>query len=590
VLRDAATERWLRFSDPVEIVSVNRIDDVVDALSAVEARVAAENLYAAGFVSYEAAPAFDRALEAGRGDVAPLLWFGLFRNADEVPAPESVDPSPALDWAPDVSRTEFNDALQRIKTHIADGDTYQVNYTFRLRAAFDRTPWRLFCELVHAQDAAYAVYIDTGALALCSVSPELFFQVDGDILSSRPMKGTAPRGRSAAEDVERAEWLHASEKNRAENVMIVDMIRNDIGRVADVGSVRVTDLFRVEQYPTLWQMTSTVTGRTRSSVAAIMTALFPCASITGAPKARTTGIIRAIEAAPRGIYTGAIGFIAPGRRAQFSVAIRTVVVNPAAGTAEYGVGAGVTWESDAADEYDECLTKARVLTERRPSFELLETLRWTRRDGYRFLDEHINRACASADYFGFRPANNQHRELIELTPDVNVAAGAIRALLSQSAGEFPTDDMIVRLLIDKRGTPRVESRPFVARAEPVTLRMATSPVNSQDVFLFHKTTNRAVYERASTDHPDADDVVLWNERGEVTETCIANLIVDIDGELVTPPLSCGLLPGIGRADLIARGDVHERVVTVDELARARAIWVVNSVRGRQRARLVGAPS
>ncbi len=557
----------------MSVVATHQLDEVAPLLAVIEERVNGEHLHAAGFISYDAAPAFDRALAARRGSRAPLLWFGLFREPVVIAVPELLAPSAPLDWTSDTSRAAFDEAIRRIKVHIVDGDTYQVNYTFRLRADIERDPWDLFRELVHAQDAAYAAFIDTGDLSICSVSPELFFALDGVTVTSRPMKGTAPRGRSADEDRAQAQWLSTSEKNRSENVMIVDMIRNDIGRVAEVGTVGVSDLFHVERYPTLWQMTSTVTGQTRASVADIMTALFPCASITGAPKARTTGIIAELETTPRGVYTGAIGFIAPGRRAQFNVAIRTVVVDTTTGTAEYGVGGGVTWESEAGDEYDECLTKARVLTERRPEFELLETIRWTRTGGYHFLDAHLDRMRASAEYFGSAVSDTQYR-----------------TLLGRSDGGFTADDMIVRLLIDRHGAARVEFTPFVARREPIRLVLAASPVDSSDVFLFHKTTNRTVYDRARIEQPGADDVVLWNERGEVTETCIANIVVDINGALVTPPVSCGLLPGIGRGALVASGEVRERVISVDELARATQIWVVNSVRGRQRATLVGAPS
>ena len=573
VLREAAENRWLRFADPLAIVAVTAIDEVLPALRQVEARVNADGLYAAGFISYDAAPAFDRALMAKRDDQTPLLWFGLFHEPNVVAPPAALTPSAPLAWAPGISRTDFDAAIAAIKAHIADGDSYQVNYTFRLRAVLDRTPWDLFGELVQAQDAAYPAFIDTGAIAICSVSPELFFTLDGRTLTSRPMKGTARRGRFPEEDAARAEWLRTSEKNRAENVMIVDMVRNDIGRVAEVGTVTAAELFTVQRYPTLWQMTSTVTGTTGAGVADIMAALFPCASITGAPKARTTEIIAAVETTPRGVYTGAIGFMAPHRRAQFSVAIRTVVIRTAAHTAEYGVGGGITWESEAGDEYDECLTKARVLTERRPPFQLLETLRWSPDEGYVLLDRHLDRLRASAHYFGM-PFDET----------------GIRARLTHSAAGFDAAPLIVRLLVDRDGTVRCESAPFVALREPVRLMLAPSPVDAADMLLFHKTTHRATYDRARLACPGADDVVLWNTRGEITETCIANLVVDIGGTLVTPPLACGLLPGTYRADALARGDVCERVITVDELKGAAAIYVVNSVRGRLGATLVGAPS
>lgn len=570
-LLDQHTGRWLEFTEPVSVLSAHEMDDVIATLRAVEALVERDGLWAAGFVSYDAAPAFDSALRAQPGTAVPLVWFGLFREPATVDMPPPIAPATPIAWTPTVTRDEYDAAIAAIKSHIADGDTYQVNYTFRLNGTIAVSGWDLFRELVHAQASGYAAFIDTGAHTICSVSPELFFAVDGRTLTSRPMKGTARRGRFSTEDEAQAAWLQASEKNRAENVMIVDMIRNDIGRVADVGSVAATDLFRAERYPTLWQMTSTVKGQTGASITDIMRALFPCASITGAPKARTTAIISALETTPRGLYTGAVGFIAPNRRAQFNVAIRTVTIDNATGIGEYGVGGGVTWESNAVDEYDECLTKARVLTERQPPFELLETLRWTPL-GFSDADAHIDRMSSSARYFG-----------------IHFDRGSVRAALMHAATSFQGDDLIARLCVDHRGVARVETRPFVARHSPVRLTLSPFAVDSTDVFLFHKTTHRAVYESAQRACPDADDVLLWNERGEITESCISNVVISLDGLLVTPPVTCGLLAGTRRSIRIGAGDVHERVLTIDDVLRAEEIWLINSVRGDERAVLVPGP-
>lgn len=569
ILRDAATREWCRFTNPVTVVVAYALEDVQPALAAIEDRVNHDGLHAAGFISYEAAPAFDPALKAQAAGKVPLLWFGLYEREERFVGFEGFVEFVEFgerEWEPSVTRDEYDAAFTRIREHIADGDSYQVNFTFRLRARLDAAPLAVFASLVRAQDTGYAAFIDTGPLAICSVSPELFFSLDGRTLTCRPMKGTAPRGRFVGEDLARAEWLHHSEKNRAENVMIVDMIRNDIGHVADVGSVEATQLFDVEPLPTAWQMTSTVTGQTDASVAEIVAALFPCASITGAPKARTAAIIAALESAPRGVYTGAIGMIHAGRRAQFSVAIRTVVIDTATGDAEYGVGGGVTWESDAAGEYAECLTKARVVTDRRPDFALLETIRWDMEAGYALLDRHLHRLAASAGYFA-RPL------------DID----AVRATLTRMAGAFTDAPQIVRLLVDADGEIRCESSPLVATSEPVQLALAPLPVDAADIFLFHKTTHRVVYDRARSLRPDADDVVLWNEQGEITETTIANLLVEIDGEWCTPPITCGLLAGTYRAMLIDTGQVRERVITYEELLRSPRIQVVNSVRGARPA-------
>ena len=410
VLQDGQRRRWLSFGEPIRVLKAELTDQVFAALHEAEQAVEAEGLYAAGFVAYEAAPGFDPALKVREQPDLPLLWLGLF------PAPEvwSDLPVTALahtlgTWEPAIDRATYRQAIAAIKEQIAAGYTYQINYTFPLGAAFSGEPWPLFTQLALAQRGRYAAYVDTGRHVVCSASPELFFQKADGVLTSRPMKGTAPRGRTFTEDEAQRAWLFASEKNRAENVMIVDMIRNDMGRIAEVGSVRVPALFEVERYPTVLQMTSTVTSRTNASVADVFKALFPCASITGAPKVSAMGIIADLEPAARGVYTGAIGYLAPGGRAQFNVAIRTVVVDRQTGRATYGVGSGVVWDSDADEEYDECLLKARVLGVQRPDFELLETMLWRPETGVFLLDRHLERLAGSAEYFGMAVDLGEYR-------------------------------------------------------------------------------------------------------------------------------------------------------------------------------------
>jgi para-aminobenzoate synthetase/4-amino-4-deoxychorismate lyase len=568
IVRDGRTLEWLHFADPVEIVEAHRVGDVVPALRAIETRVAADGLHAAGFLSYEAAPAFDRALAVRTGDDFPLLWFGLYRATRRLARPTrgSADASTrgvgAVTWTPTVSREAYDQAVDRVAAHLADGDTYQVNYSFRLRAAWRDDPWGLFERLVDAQDPTYGAWLDTGRFAIASASPELFFAREGRQVTCQPMKGTARRGRFPAEDRAMGEALRTSEKNRAENVMIVDMIRNDLGRVAEIGSVEATRLFAVDRYRTLWQMTSTVTAGTEASVTEIMTALFPCASITGAPKVRTCEIIAALETTPRRIYTGSIGLIEPNGRAQFNVAIRTALIDHRSGAAEYGVGGGIVWDSRPADEYAECLLKARVLTARRDDFSLLETMRWTPGDGYALLDGHLARLRDSADYF-----------------DVTADIGAVRDRLVELAATFDATPRVVRLLLAPDGAVTLTDSPVVESPTPVRLSLARGPVDSNDVFLFHKTTRRGVYESARAARPDADDVLLWNERGEITETTIANVVVEMDGLWWTPPITCGLLAGTYRAALLDEGRIRERVIPVARLRQATKVAVINSVRG-----------
>lgn len=361
-LYDPHRTAWMNFRRPAVVIRTRELGAVRPALREVERAVDAHGYTAAGFIAYEAAPAFDPALSVrGRPDV-PLVWFGLFDNAEVVPELSVPDRDERpVHWAPSIDWPTYRRAIEDVQAHIARGDTYQVNYTMRLRADFDGNPWTFFRSLVSGQNAPYAAYVETDRHALCSASPELFFEMDGARLRSKPMKGTAPRGDTPSEDRLNAEWLQQSVKNRAENAMIVDMIRNDMGKIARTASVRVPYLFEIEPYPTVLQMTSTVESHSDASFEATLEALFPCASITGAPKARTMEIIAGMEADPRGAYTGAIGYLAPGRRAQFNVAIRTPVVDLGDGRAEYGVGGGIVWDSDPCEEYEECQIKARVL-------------------------------------------------------------------------------------------------------------------------------------------------------------------------------------------------------------------------------------
>ncbi len=573
VLRDDGAACWRRFAAPREIVRAAGLADVAPALRRIDAAVRADGCWAAGFVSYEAAPAFDPALAVKPDPGFPLLWFGLYEQPETVAPPVCgpADVPPALEWQPTVSAAGHCRAVGRIRRHIHDGDTYQVNYTYRLRAPFAADPWSAFARLAAAQETPYAAYIDTGDWVLASASPELFFTLDGQVVTSKPMKGTATRGMTLEEDCRQAEALRNSEKDQAENVMIVDMVRNDLGRVAQPGSVHVPRLFDVERYPTIWQMTSTVEARTTAGLAELFGALFPPASITGAPKVETMRIIAGLETEPRRVYTGAIGFVAPGPRMQFNVAIRTLVLDRRRGTAEYGIGSGIVWDSDPAREWEECRTKARVLTDAMPDFRLLETLRWTPGERFALLERHCRRLASSAEYFGFC-----------------VDMARVRGELERAALGWRAEPRRVRLTVSKDGEPVVESAPLPA-PPTVRPRVAVSrvPVDAADRFLYHKTTRRRVYEEARAAHPGADDVLLVNGRGELTESTIANLAVEIDGKLCTPPVRCGLLAGTLRAEMIERGELVERVIMPADLAGGARVYLMNSVRGMWEVEVVG---
>jgi len=536
-------------------------------------------------VTYEAAPGLHPPLRVHarppEGPFAdlPLAWFAMFEGREEtiLPEPPPDAPPPSDAWTPTMSRADYDGAIDRIHEHIADGDTYQVNFTLALRAHVDGEPRGLYRDLAYAQRGAYAAYLDTGRHRVLSASPELFFRIDRDHIVSKPMKGTAPRGRWLEEDEAIRARLAGSVKDRAENAMIVDLLRNDIGRVARSGSVRWSDVFAVERYETVWQLTSTVEADLQpdATLADVFTALFPCGSVTGAPKVSTMRIIADLERDARGVYCGTVGYLAPGGatgpRARFNVAIRTVVHDATTGAATYGVGGGITWDSRAAAEYDETVAKAQVLTARRPAVRLLETLHHDPVDGYRRLAEHLTRLRSSAAYLGMR---------LDLE--------AVEDALDREAGRFPERAARVRLVVDARGRVEIGSAPLAETPEPVRLAIDRDhPVDPADPMLFHKTTARERYEAAAERFPDADDVVLVNAGGRVTETTRANVAVHSPAGWITPPLADGVLPGCERAALLADGTLREASIGIEEFERAEEIAFLNSVRGWKRAVLTG---
>jgi para-aminobenzoate synthetase / 4-amino-4-deoxychorismate lyase len=560
--------RSFRFTGARGVLTATRIAEVVPLLRRVDAAAAA-GMHAVGFVAYEAAAAFDPALRTRPPDPRlPLARFHLFRSrADASPPAVEGDATLPGPWTPDLDERAYADRVAVVREHLAAGDSYQVNLTLRLRAPFGGDPAALYARICAGQRSSFCALLpleDGGAIV--SASPELFFRRRDREIVLRPMKGTRPRGRWAAEDLALARDLAGSPKDRAENLMIVDLLRNDVGRVAETGSVVVEDPFRVERFETVHQMTSTIRARLRPGVGTpeVFAALFPCGSVTGAPKVRTTGIIEALETGPRGVYCGAIGFVSPGESA-FSVAIRTLLVRD--DTAELGVGSGVTWDSAAADEYRECLAKAAFVRRAPPAFRLLETIAWRADGGWTRLDEHLLRMEGSAGYFGFAFRREDAEDALRRA----VAAGG-------------TGPLAVRLTLAYDGAAEALARALPPRRGPVRVAVACGdPVDSADPMLYHKTTERSGYERRLAAYPGADDVLLVNERGELTESTIANLVLRIDGELWTPPLGAGLLPGVLRAELLHAGRVWERTLRPADLAGAGEVWLVGSVRGWRRA-------
>ncbi len=562
LLRFGINREWLRFTEPQETVTAWELAEVVPALERAEAAAHAGN-WVVGLLSYDAGPAFDPAVESQRDDDTPLLSFGVFRDAAATRGPIDA-PFEVGDWFADQTEETYSTAIAAVRELIASGDTYQVNYTVRRHATFWGSAEGLFAALVRAQNAKHDAFLHFGTHALCSASPELFFirddRPDGPLFWSRPMKGTRPRHFDPIRDQEIVDDLTSSLKDRAENVMIVDMVRNDLGRIANVGSVNVSTLLQVEHYPTVHTMTSTVEAKSDASLVEAMRALYPVASITGAPKYRTTQIISELEQSPRGAYCGSAFVLSPEGRWEFNVVIRSVWLDLEAGRGTYGVGGGIVWDSEAGNEWEEAEHKSRVLTRAGKPLQLLETMAWTPDGGVSLRQRHINRLLSAGDHF-----------------EIDVDMDAVMDLLNTVRSDTP---LKLRLLVDAAGAPTLEVGPLPSDDGLTrTLPIDTEPIDPYDEFLVFKTTTRNRYDEALDRFPNAPDVILWNRRGELTETCIANIVLELDGELVTPHNDSGLLPGTLREELLDRGQIHERVLTVDDLRAADRVFTINSVRG-----------
>lgn len=493
---------------------------------------------------------------------------------------------------PNLGEDDYLDKIRRIKSYIESGDTYQVNYTLKLLFDFTGDPSALYKTLRNNQSVSYGAYLKFGDQIIQSFSPELFFRKTGDTCTVRPMKGTSARGKTFAEDHRQADILQKDIKNRSENVMIVDLLRNDLGRICKMGQVDMVSLFDIETYQTLHQMTSTIKGNLLPNIGLmdLFKAIFPCGSVTGAPKIRTMEIINELELLPRGAYTGAIGFIAPSRDMEFNVPIRTVVLNKNKG--EMGIGSGIVHESDPAGEWQECLLKGRFLTDPTPEFQLIETILWAPESGFFLVELHLQRLAQSAAYFRF-PINRQSilaamteqaslwaGQKIDLdtnTPLTEQTAQRVRVLLHRD-GHFSISatpcGMPENLGLPVQNKYRPEGHQKANLSEAIT--------DSASPYLFHKTTKRELYDSELRRAREGGfcEVFFTNERGEVTEGAISNIVVQTGEHYFTPPVSCGLLPGIMRTHLLETSpQVKEKILTLKDLEEADHVYMANSVRG-----------
>jgi len=556
-----------QFSHPLHLLCANQLSEVLPLLQAVS-DYGAQGLWCVGYVRYEAAPAFDSACQVyPHTDGLPLAWFGVYQQALP-PGPPSTEPSPPLSWQAGQTREAFDTSIHTIHQAIRSGDVYQVNYTSPLQAHLppetkEATMRAWFDALRRAQPDAYAAHIDTDQEIVLSVSPELFFDWRGDQLLMRPMKGTARRGKDAQDDASRADALRASPKEQAENVMIVDLVRNDISRIALPHSVQVPRLFQLQGLPTVWQMTSDVQAQTRpgTSLVDVFKALFPCGSITGAPKLQAMRLIRQLEPQARGLYCGAIGVVRPGGHATFNVAIRTISARK--GVAQCGIGSGITADASAQGEWDEWRAKRGFLERTSQEFELLETLALDSGQ-YRHLDLHLQRMQAAAQHFAY-----------------DWDALAVKAALTQLAAHYPQGLHRVRLRSNAQGQVNAQAFALQDVTKSVQLRLAKSPMEeAHSEFVRFKTTRRAHYDAFAPTDPVDFDTLLFNADGQLTECTRGNIALLIDGQWLTPTVDCGLLAGVGRSVALEEGWLREAVLSVDQdLQRAQALRFINSLRG-----------
>ena len=554
----ALGERYT-FTQPIKELKTRDLSEVADLLVQVES-YQEQGYYVVGYVSYEAAPAFEEKLAVHKLPLLGeyLLYFTVHDRVETSPIPltyEEVDlPSK---WKEETSAENYEKAIAQIHHHLRQGDTYQVNYTVQLKQDLSANPFAIYNRMVVEQEAGYNAYVEHDEMAVISMSPELFFEQNDRELTTRPMKGTTQRGVTDQEDLAQATWLEQDPKNRSENMMIVDLLRNDMNRISEVGSERVERLCQVEQYSTVWQMTSTIKSQLREDVdlVAIFRSLFPCGSITGAPKIATMEIIKDLEPQPRGVYCGTIGILLPNGRRIFNVAIRTIQLHQ--GKAIYGVGGGITWDSTWESEYREVHQKAAVLYRKQARFQLITTGRISQKQ-LLFEDQHLERLTKASRYFAYPFDPEELRQKIE----------------EECQACDSHQDSRLRITLSKSGEMKL-SRQILTPLSPsfCKAKLCLQEADLNQSFTYFKTTHRPHLSLGE------QEKIYHNKSGELLETSIGNLVLKINGKLYTPPISQGILPGIYRQHLLETGQVEEKVLTVPDLDQAETIYGCNAVRG-----------
>ena len=553
------------FSELLEIVRCKDYQDIEDSLVYIEKMVSL-GYFAAGFVAYEAAKAFDPKFFVNQNEISDYLWFGIYKKV-EIADIESFCTDKKSGWNPDwkfpFSYKDYEKKIEFIKNKIKLGDIYQLNLTFLMSCFVQEPAFDIFVRHFAGLDSPYCGFVETDEFAVISSSPELFFSLDKDILTSKPMKGTIKRGINCKEDEINKKILSNSIKDQAENIMILDMMRNDFSKISEKLSVKADNIFEIEKYSRVFQMTSTVKCKTKASITEIFKALFPCASITGAPKFKAMEYINELENSQRGVYTGAMGYLMPGRKSVFNVAIRTLYINKKKKLGFYGTGGGIVWDSKAKEEYDECMNKALVVSEPEPDFMLLETMLYIPDSGFYLEKYHVKRILESAKYFSFEFNLDKFSDFLK---------------------NFKSDKFLkVRVLAGKNRQLSFES--FELLDNPLEKKikwkvcLSNENISSKNRFIYHKTTNRKIYEDTLSKYKKYNDVILVNERNEITESCYSNIVIQKNGCLYTPHSSSGLLPGTMRQFLIDEKKLKEKIILKNELKDCEKIFLINSVRG-----------
>ncbi len=583
-LTDKTNQKSFLFTDPVDILTTNKTLEVSKILKTIEK--ARRKYYLAGFLSYELASFVEPSIGENNLCGFPLLWFGVYKK------PSIIENTSKLNYRnkefsyftsehkPNITDVQYLERIKKIKDYIRKGQTYQINFTYKNKFKFFGNALDFYLNVRKRQPTSYSAFINFGDSSILCFSPELFFKKTGDYIYTRPMKGTIEKGKNRLQQKHNISFLKKSKKDKSENIMIVDLIRNDLGRIALNETVKTYDLFRVERYRSILQMTSSIRARLNKDISflQLVKSIFPSGSVTGAPKVSSMRFIKSLENEPRKIYTGSIGFITPKNNSCFNVAIRTVLIDKKENNAEVGIGSGIVYDSNPKRELKECRLKAKFLTDIvQPEFKLIETIFFSQKDGYYLLKYHLNRLSKSAKFFSYFFDRHNIRKKLD---DFASRIGSKEDLFK------------VRLLLSKQGNVSLEDYKIKISNKPRYVRISTDRIDKDNIFVYHKTTNRSFYDNGLKKARKSGlfDFIYLNNNEEVCESSIGNLVIKKGSSFFTPPLSCGILCGVYREFLLRESSLSrkiiEKVISAQDLVNCDKIFIINSVIKMQEVKLL----